>query len=71
MTGNLLHGWRVEEYGHSRDGVALRAFLPEGSSPTAGLLVAAQHLFVGEEGLLRHLHRRGPAVQLRRAEPAV
>ena len=29
MTGNLLHGWRVEEYGRSRDGVALRAFFPE------------------------------------------
>ena len=48
MTGNLLHGWRVEEYGRSRDGVALRAFFPEGSGPTAGLLVAAQH---GEEAV--------------------
>jgi len=54
VTGNLLHGWRVEEYGHSRDGVALRAFLPE-SGPTAGLLVAAQH---GEEAVTALLARR-------------
>ena len=55
VTGNLLHGWRVEEYGHSRDGVALRAFSPEGSGPTAGLLVAAQH---GEEAVTALLARR-------------
>ena len=55
MTGNLLHGWRVEEYGRSRDGVALRAFFPEGNSPTAGLLVAAQH---GEEAVTALLARR-------------
>ena len=55
MTGNLLHGWRVEEFGHSRDGVALRAFLPAGSGPIAGLLVAAQH---GEEAVTALLARR-------------
>ncbi len=55
MTGNLLHGWRVEEYGRSRDGVALRAFLPAASGPTAGLLVAAQH---GEEAVTALLVRR-------------
>jgi len=55
VTGNLLHGWRVEEYGRSRDGVALRAFFPEGNSPTAGLLVAAQH---GEEAVTALLARR-------------
>ena len=55
MTGNLLHGWRVEEYGRSRDGVALRAFFPQGRGPTAGLLVAAQH---GEEAVTALLVRR-------------
>jgi len=48
VTGNLLHGWRVGEFGRSRDGVAVRAFFPEGSGPIAGLLVAAQH---GEEAV--------------------
>lgn len=55
MTGNLLDGWRVEVYGHSRDGVALRAFLPAVSGRTAGLLVAAQH---GEEAVTALLARR-------------
>jgi protein MpaA len=62
VTGNLLDGWRVEVYGHSRDGVALRAFLPAVSGPAAGLLVAAQH---GEEAatalLVRRLLERVPA----------
>ena len=55
MTGNLLDGWRVEEYGRSRDGVALRAFLPVASDPAAGLVVAAQH---GEEAVTALLARR-------------
>jgi len=55
VTGNLLHGWRVEEYGRSREGIALRAFLPEATGPTAGLLVAAQH---GEEAVTALLVRR-------------
>ena len=55
MTGNLLDGWQVEEYGRSREGVALRAFLPAAGGPTAGLLVAAQH---GEESATALLVRR-------------
>ena len=55
VTGNLLDGWKVEEYGHSRDGVALRAFLPTASGPATGLLVAAQH---GEEAATALLARR-------------
>ena len=55
MTGNLLDGWRVDEYGRSRDGVALRAFLPAAERPVAGLLVAAQH---GEEAATALLERR-------------
>ena len=55
MTGNLLEGWQVEEYGRSRDGVALRAFVPAASGPIAGLLVAAQH---GEESATALLVRR-------------
>jgi len=45
----------VEEYGRSRDGVALRAFFPEGNGTAAGLLVAAQH---GEEAVTALLARR-------------
>lgn len=55
MTGNLLGGWRVEEYGRSLDGVTLRAFLPAAGGPVAGLLVAAQH---GEEAVTALLARR-------------
>ena len=55
MTGNLLDGWRAEEYGRSGDGVALRVFLPASDDSVAGLLVAAQH---GEEGATALLVRR-------------
>jgi protein MpaA len=55
VTGNLLGGWRVEEYGRSLDGVTLRAFLPAAGGPVAGLLVAAQH---GEEAVTALLARR-------------
>ncbi|MGI8972557.1 MAG: M14 family zinc carboxypeptidase [Gaiella sp.] len=55
MTGNLLDGWRVEEYGRSRDGVALRVFLPATDGPVTGLLIAAQH---GEEAVTALLARR-------------
>lgn len=55
MTGNLLDGWRVEEFGHSRDGVPLRAFHPATGGPAAGLMVAAQH---GEEAVTALLARR-------------
>ena len=55
MTGNLLDGWQVEEYGRSRDDVVLRVFLPAAEGPVAGLLVAAQH---GEEALTALLVRR-------------
>jgi len=55
VTGNLLDGWRVEQYGRSRDGVALRAFLPAAGGPAAGLLTAAQH---GEESATALLVRR-------------
>ena len=62
MTGNLLDGWRVEEYGRSRNDIALRVFLPDDDGPVAGLLVAAQH---GEEAatalLVRRLLERVPA----------
>jgi len=53
VTGNELTGWRVDEFGRSRDGVPMRVFLPEGHGPIAGLLTAAQH---GEEAdtLMRH-----------------
>ena len=61
-TGNVLDGWRVEEYGRSGDGVPLRVFLPAGDPPPGGLLLAAQH---GEEGatalLVRRLLERVPA----------
>jgi protein MpaA len=55
VTGNLLDGWRVEEYGRSRDGIALRAFMPAADGPPAGLLVAAQH---GEEAATALIVRR-------------
>jgi protein MpaA len=61
-TGNVLDGWRVEEYGRSGDGVSLRVFLPAANDRVAGLLIAAQH---GEEGatalLVRRLLERVPA----------
>ena len=44
--GSELDGWRVEEYGRSRDGVPLRVFMPARDGRVAGLLTAAQH---GEE----------------------
>ena len=52
MTGNVLHGWRAEEYGRSRNGVALQAYLPAGEGPIAGLVTAAQHGEEAETGLL-------------------
>ena len=55
MTGNLLDGWRAVEYGRSRQGVALRVFMPAGDGPVAGLLTAAQH---GEEAVTALLARR-------------
>jgi len=55
VTGNLLDGWCVDEYGRSREGVALRVFLPASDGPMAGLLVAAQH---GEEAVTALLARR-------------
>ena len=62
MTGNLLDRWRSEEFGRSRDGIALRVYLPAGDGPIAGLLTAAQH---GEEAhtalLARRLLERVPA----------
>ncbi|HUQ21900.1 MAG TPA: M14 family zinc carboxypeptidase [Gaiellaceae bacterium] len=53
--GSDLLGWRVEEYGRSRNGVPLRVFLPEGDGPSTGLLTAAQH---GEEADTALLARR-------------
>jgi protein MpaA len=53
--GSELDGWRVEEYGRSRDGVSLRAFLPERDGPVAGLVTAGQH---GEEADTVLLARR-------------
>jgi protein MpaA len=55
VTGNLLDGWRAQEYGRSRQGVALRVFLPAGDRPVAGLVTAAQH---GEEAVTALLARR-------------
>lgn len=55
MTGNLLAGWRALEYGRSRQGVALRVFMPPGERPLAGLLTAAMH---GEEATTALLARR-------------
>lgn len=64
--GSELDGWRVEEYGHSRSGVPLRVFLPEGDGPVAGLLTAAQH---GEEAdtalVVRRLLERVPGAETR------
>jgi protein MpaA len=64
--GSELDGWRVEEYGRSRDGVPLRVFRPTGDGPVAGLLTAAQH---GEEAdtalLVRRLLERVPAAETR------
>jgi murein peptide amidase A len=55
VTGNLLDGWRAIEYGRSRQGVALRVFMPRGDEPIAGLLTAAMH---GEEATTALLARR-------------
>jgi protein MpaA len=64
--GSELDGWRVEEYGRSRDGVPLRLFRPAGDGPVAGLLTAAQH---GEEAdtalLVRRLLERIPGTETR------
>jgi len=64
--GSELDGWRVEEYGRSRDGVPLRVFRPADNGPVAGLLTAAQH---GEEAdtalLVRRLLERVPAGETR------
>ena len=66
MTGNELQGWRVEEFGRSRDGVPMRVFLPQGDGPIAGLLTAAQH---GEEAdtalMARRLLERIPGDETR------
>jgi protein MpaA len=55
VTGNLLDGWRAQEYGRSRLGVPLRVYLPAGDRPVAGLVTAAQH---GEEAVTGLLARR-------------
>jgi len=55
VIGNVLDGWRPSEYGRSREGVALRVFLPSGEPPLAGVLTAAVH---GEEALTALLARR-------------
>lgn len=64
--GSDLDGWRVEEYGRSREGVPLRVFLPAANGPVAGLLTAAQH---GEEAdtalLARRLLERVPGTETR------
>jgi protein MpaA len=64
--GSTLDGWRVEEYGRSRDGAPLRVFLSAGEGPVAGLLTAAQH---GEEAdaalLVRRLLERVPGTETR------
>jgi len=55
VTGNILDGWRTQEYGRSGAGVPLRVFTPEGDGPVAGLVTAAQH---GEEAVTALLARR-------------
>jgi murein peptide amidase A len=55
VTGDRLDGWQAHEYGRSRQGVALRVFMPSGGEPVAGLLTAAQH---GEEAVTALLVRR-------------
>jgi protein MpaA len=66
VTGNELHGWRVEQFGRSRDGVPMHVFLPQGDGPIAGLLTAAQH---GEEAdtalMARRLLERVPGTETR------
>jgi murein peptide amidase A len=66
VTGNELRGWRVEEFGRSRDGVPMRVFLPQGDGPIAGLVTAAQH---GEEAdtalMARRLLERVPGDETR------
>jgi murein peptide amidase A len=54
-TGGVADGWEPFVYGRSREGVALRAFLPGGDRPPAGILTAAMH---GEEALTALLARR-------------
>jgi murein peptide amidase A len=64
--GSELDGWRVEEYGRSRGDLPLRAFMPAGDGPLAGLLTAGQH---GEEAdtalLVRRLLERIPGAETR------
>ncbi len=55
MAGNATEGWLAHEYGRSRDGVALRVFLPADGRPVSGLLTAGVH---GEESLTTLLARR-------------
>jgi protein MpaA len=55
VTGNVLDGWRAQEYGRSGGDVPLRVFLPDGDGPVAGLVTAAQH---GEEAVTALLARR-------------
>jgi protein MpaA len=55
VTGNELDGWHAVEYGRSRQGVALRVFMPASEGPIAGLVTAAQH---GEEAVTALLARR-------------
>ena len=68
----MLDGWRVEEVGRSRDGLPLRAFLPEREPPLAGLLIAALH---GEEPetllMARRLLERVTAADVRLGDRAV
>jgi protein MpaA len=53
MGAMQLDGWRVKEYGRSRDGLPLRVFLP--GRAVRGLLTAGQH---GEEADTTLLARR-------------
>jgi murein peptide amidase A len=55
VTDGVLDGWRTLEYGRSRDGVALRAFLPSDEGAVTGLLTAGLH---GEEAMTVLLARR-------------
>jgi murein peptide amidase A len=55
VNGGVLAGWRPLEYGRSREGVALCAFLPSGDGPIAGLVTASIH---GEEAVTGLLARR-------------
>jgi murein peptide amidase A len=55
MGGGALTGWQTLPYGRSREGVVLRAFLPSGDAPIAGLVTASFH---GEEAVTGLLARR-------------